>query len=525
MFRNRKALLFGVLLFYLYFRGIGSHGLIDPLEGINASISLHMSAGSSSFIPRIGEIFAAGRTLGTWWLEALALKLFGWSEFAVRFFPALSGLIMILMSALASHESKSLSTRSSWLSASICAGMTICFTVSQLASPHAIFAALMSVTMAGIIHSHEKKHWLFISHLASTLSFIAYGFEGLMLTWLSVIAYSVLTDDTDMLLDFFTWPPGMIFTVTVSGLYFVLLIIVNTDIIQFMHCRVHTYNFGGIMGMCIFAFVSFMPFHGFILRAIYEIIPKEYPASKSPEIFMLVWAIVFGVSAVLTGDMLMLSCTAVPLSAILGKKLDFWLDQKKLYPVIISVMLNIVLLVPVVFMLLPFMMSALPVIRISMLSLIPWGITTGLFLFASWYYTKTRQIRKWVRNVPGAALLCLMPLAGVFSLTANSYSIRDIGLMLREIVQGRDMVIQYSVNYPSVYFYSLRNSRIIDAELMSGVAEKKFITDDEELNRLWNGEDRVFMIIPAERRVNNSLPKNIYSILEINGMLLITNQK
>ena len=527
MFRNRKALLFGALLFYLYFRGTGDHGLIDPLEGINASIALHMSAGGNRFIPRIGEAFAAGRSMGTWWLEALALKIFGWSEFAVRFFPALSGLIMIWASAIASHDSELLvkRTRASWLSASICAGMTICFTVSQLASPHAIFAALMSITMAGIVRYRESKRWLFLSHFASTFSFIAFGFEGLMLTWIAVIAYSVLADDTDTLRDFFTWPPGMIFTVSVSGIYFLLLMIINTDIIQFMHCRIHTYSFGGIAGMCIFAFVGFMPFHGFILRALYEVIPGEYPAKKSPEVFMLVWAFVFGVSAVISGDMLMLSCTAAPLSSILGRKLDVWLDRKSLYPVIISVMLNILLLVPVVFMILPFMMNAFPVIKISMLSLIPWGITTGLFLFASWYYTKTRQIEKWVRNVPGAALLCLMPLAGVFSLTASSYSVRDIGLRLRDYVKGNDRVIQYSVNYPSVYFYSFRNSGLIDAELMQGIAEKKFITDEEELNRLWNGKERVFMIIPIERSVNKSLPKNIFSILESNGMLLISNQK
>ena len=160
-----------------------------------------------------------------------------------------------------------------------------------------------------------------------------------------------------------------------------------------------------------------------------------------------------------------------------------------------------------------------------MFSLIPWGITAGLFLFAEWYYTKTRQITKWVRNVPGAALLCLMPLAGVFSLTADSYSVRDIGLKLRDSVKGNDRVIQYSVNYPSVYFYSLRNSGLIDSKLTEGITEKRFITDEEELNRLWNGKDRVFMIIPSERSVSNSLPKNIISIIESNSILLLSNQK
>ena len=176
-----------------------------------------------------------------------------------------------------------------------------------------MFSRTMSITMTGIVRYHENKRWLFISHFASTLSFIAYGFEGLMLTWVSVIVYSVLADDMKMLRDFFTWPAGMIFTIAVSGLYFLILMMMNTDIIQFMHCRIHTYSFGGIMGMCVFAFIGYMPFHGFILRSLYEVMPREYPSEKSPEVFMLIWSVVFGVSAVLSGDMLMLSCTAVPL--------------------------------------------------------------------------------------------------------------------------------------------------------------------------------------------------------------------
>ncbi|MBQ3653416.1 MAG: hypothetical protein II954_03250 [Synergistaceae bacterium] len=70
---RKPAVLFGALLLYLYFRGIGDHGLIDPVEGINASIGIHMSAGGNLFVPRIGDSLAAGKNLLTWWLSALAL--------------------------------------------------------------------------------------------------------------------------------------------------------------------------------------------------------------------------------------------------------------------------------------------------------------------------------------------------------------------------------------------------------------------------------------------------------------------
>ena len=149
---------------------------------------------------------------------------------------------------------------------------------------------------------------------------------------------------------------------------------------------------------------------------------------------------------------------------------------------------------------------------------------TGLFIFAAWHYTRTKQIVKWVRNVPAAALLCLMPLAGVFDLTSEIYSIRDVGLKLRDIIQGNDKVIQYGVNYPSVYFYTLRNSELIETPLTPGVDDWQFTTNDERLHALWDRKERLFLIIPADKTPSKPLPKHIFHIIQAEGMLLLSNQ-
>ena len=43
-----NALSSELLLFYIFFRGIGTHGLIDPVEGINASVAVHMAGSNFS---------------------------------------------------------------------------------------------------------------------------------------------------------------------------------------------------------------------------------------------------------------------------------------------------------------------------------------------------------------------------------------------------------------------------------------------------------------------------------------------
>jgi len=536
--KHKAAIFIGIILAYLYFRGIGDHGLIDNVEGVNASIAAHMFGGENYFVPKIGEALAAGSTMGTWWLMSMALKFFNWGEFSVRFWPALSGLGMILVSALLAranldsdsegedefeNENKN-SSRRLWLGASVCAGMTGCFIVSQIASSHAIFAFFTSLALLGIIKSQEDEDWLMISHTAIALAFIAHGPAGFFMPFIAVSFYCVLCNDMELLKKFFTWPFGILINIFLSGLYIILLMIMNPQIIFFMFCRSHEYTFGGILGAIIFLFVSFAPFHGFLIQALIEIFPKKYPAEKSSEFLMLVWAITFTAYAVFSADILSIAAALPALAGILAVRLDFWLRGKML-PARYAVLLNILILVPAFFIILPLTMNYFPVIKNSLMSLIPYEITLALFIFACWYYTKTRQIEKWVRNVFAAGRLCLMPMAGVFDLTANLYSASGIGEKIREKVQGNDIVIQYGVNYPSIYFYTFRNSRVINAPLTPGVQEKNFAENVSFIADQWPRRNRVFLIIPSAMTGEAEIPKkNVIHLLADKELLLLSNQ-
>ena len=205
-------------------------------------------------------------------------------------------------------------------------------------------------------------------------------------------------------------------------------------------------------------------------------------------------------------------------------KLDVWLGKKKLYSVRISVMISVLVLVPVLYMVLPFTVNTFPVVKASLMSLIPWGVMTGVFLFAGWYYTRTKQITKWVRNVPAAAVLCLLPLAGVFNLTADVYSVQEIGKKLAATISGNEPVIQYGVNYPSIYFYTFRNSYIIGAGLTPGLQEKSLAANFQLIGQKWQAKERVYLIMPEDMQSDNPLPQNVSHILGDNGILLLSNQ-
>ena len=521
---KRRAILFGLLLFYIFLRGIGDHGLIDPVEGVNASISAHMAGVGNYFVPKIGEASAAESAMGSIWLSVLGLKLFGWSEFGARFFSALAGLGMVLVSAKSARPYEDDTVRKSWLSASVCAGTTMCFIVSQLAAAYSLYAFLTGLAMSGIMQSGRSKRSLITAHTAIGLAFISYGFEGLILPMLAVLIYCIISEDWELMEDFFTWPYGITITLLISCIYYVILVNANPGIIHFMRCQNHTYSFGGIYGIIIMLFAGFVPFHGFIARAFYEVFPREYPAKKSYDLFLVVWGSVFFISALVSGDILAVSACIPAISALSGRKIDVWLTQRSFKSLRYAVMMNIIIIVPVMYLLLPFVSHNFPMIEGAKLSLIPWGLAEGLFIFASWYYTKTRQPVKWARNVCASALICLMPLAGVFNLAAGMYSSREAGMKIRETARGNDVIIQYTVNHPSLYFYTLRNARIIDSELTSGVSERKFLSPRSLIDNSWGGKGRVFLMMPSELTPDPPLPPDVYQITEGEGLLLLSNQ-
>jgi len=402
--------------------------------------------------------------------------------------------------------------------------MTGCFIVSQIASSHALFAFFTSLALLGIIKSQDDEDWLMLSHVSIALAFIAHGPAGLFMPFIAVSIYCVLCNDMELFKNFFTWPFGILINIILSGLYIILLMVMNPQIIFFMFCHGHDYTFGGILGAIIFLFAGFAPFHGFLLQALIEIFPRRYPAEKSPEILMLVWALTFAGYAIFSADVLAISAAIPALSAILAIRLDFWLRGKML-PVRYAVLINIFILVPAFFILLPLTTNYFPVIKNSLMSLVPYELTLALFIFATWYYTKTRQIEKWVRNVLAAALLCLMPAAGVFNLTANLYSVGEIGKKIRENVQGNDIVIQYGVNFPSIYFYTFRNSRLINSPLTPGVQEKNFIENVTFIADKWPRRDRIFLIVPADITSEAKIPnKSVAHLTDSNGILLLSNK-
>ena len=144
------------------------------------------------------------------------------------------------------------------------------------------------------------------------------------------------------------------------------------------------------------------------------------------------------------GDALALVSCLAPLAALTGDCIDEWLEKDRVRVLQGAVALNLICLLLALTVGLFLSLGAFPVLLSALLSIVPWAVFLILFGGASWYYAKTRQPSKMMRNLSAAAMLALLPLAGVFDLLAENTSVREAGLAIGDV--DRCVLAQYVMN-------------------------------------------------------------------------------
>lgn len=523
-FRHKTVLLIALTLGYLYLRGIGDHGLLDPLEGIHASVGLNAAARGSSLMPEVGGVPYAGKSIGFWWLEALSLGFFGWGEFAVRLVPALSGLGMALASAMVLGRAR---PRGARLAAVLTGSMPLSFVASQLAAPHALYACLVTFALAGFVRAWEDRRHAVWAHAAAALAFIVQGPEGILLPWLCLYLYSVLTDDSASLTGPLLYGPGVAVSALLVLGYVFLLYSKNPMILTLMGYRTPAFLPSLPLALPMLL-AGTVPWTGILWQAVTESWPRNGEDLLNPEgpgLFLLLWAGIFLVFGVLMGDALALVACLPPLAALAGDRLDEWVEANEIRRVQSSVALNILYVSLFLVLGLPVLLFGLPpFLADAWSSILMWAFFVALVALAGWYYARTRQLAKLMRNVSAVALMGLLPLAGAFDLVAERSSLRDEGTLLRGEMHRGDTLVQYAMNRPSLFFYTLRSSELINAPRVPGLLEQPK-GNDTALHRLWGSRGRAFLLIESEQTLHAPLPQDVNVIHDGGRVLLLSNRK
>jgi hypothetical protein len=400
--------------------------------------------------------------------------------------------------------------------------------VSQITSPHALYACCVTAALAGILEGFRDRRFFLLSHVSAMLAFIVYGPVGAILPWLCLLLYAYAVDQERLFLDALLYWRGLLATVFLGGGYLLFLYIKNPTILALMRYHPPAAAFDSFSSKLLFLSAGFFPWLGLLPESLRSALPANWNFILPHErrnVFLLIWITVFLLFGLFSGDAFLLVVPIPALASLCAAGLSNAVEKNDAGFFQRSMALEILLFLPFLFLEIPwFYYRSAKYLRTTLISVIPWMFFCLLFLFAGWYYAKTRQPRKLMLHLSIVSLLSLLPLAGAFDLLAEAASVRDVGLYLRNDLGRDDILIQYAMNRPSLYFYTAKDSVLIRSPLIPGVMKQR-TSRDSFLDHMWDGTDRIFMIVGRRQEFLTPLPQDVYNVYETREITVLSNRR
>jgi len=304
---RKTAYLILIALLYLFFRGIGDHGLLDPIEGINASVALNMAVRKNFIIPMVDDNLCYGNSMGFWWLSAWSLSVFGWSEFSVRMWSVIGGLSMAAVGWFIALRTGG--ERSANYAAVLIGSSLLVYVASQLASPHALYAFFVTMSLMGAVYAFHEERFFILLHVSAILAFVVYGLAGVVLPWLSLLVYAVLAEQERFFVKALFYWPGLLITIIAGGGYIIFLKTKNPYVLTLMRYNIPDGTFNSVPSVLAFLAAGFLPWLGVLPEAVRNALPLRWELvlpGERQNVLLLAWSVVFLFFGAFSGDALLL---------------------------------------------------------------------------------------------------------------------------------------------------------------------------------------------------------------------------
>ncbi|MFA6582998.1 MAG: glycosyltransferase family 39 protein [Elusimicrobiaceae bacterium] len=505
------------LLLYLAFTG--SRALWDPGESRYADLSRAILDSGDWLVPRLnGVLYFEKPPLG-YWLNALAMKVFGINEFAVRFVTAVSGLLGIF--GLYWWASRVFSRRIALLSAAILATSAGYFAWSQIPELDMLFSLFLCGGLALFYLGFENKFRPFLSmHLAYFLIGLACLVKGIVawgFPFIIISVYLTVTRQWKRWREFYP-ASGILLTLVSGGWWFVAVNAVQPDFFNFFFVGEHLQRFATKKHSRTGQFWYFIPVvAGMFFPWTAALVPAlravwaELKRLSKPFVFMAVWVLViFGIFS-LSGSKRPPYMVPVlpPLAVLLAWWFDSkWNDAKGLFGwfsvpyAVLSVLVG------------AGMFIALPRIKYMDPALSVNCFWPAFFLMLSgalvWFYGKRQNAPETFR----AVFLCaLMFIAAAYTEAGKLDPLLSRKAMAKLIMaeyQPGDRIISFNAfwerNMQSMSFYTGRRVSVVGSrgELEFGAErdaerEKHFPSETDFVNTLRDDSARSFVVAYSEQ--------------------------
>ncbi len=234
-------LLLAAIFGFSLFRGLGASPLLNPDEGRYAEIPREMLESGDFITPRLNYVLYLEKPPLHYWMTALAFRLFGETESAVRATGASAGLAGVL---LAWGIGRRVYGRRGGMLSALILGTSIGYLVQgRLAILDMLFACLITASLGSFLIAAAGNGWrgdcrCYSFFFFAALAVLAKGLVGILLPAAVVLLYAALRGRWDLLAGM-RIPEGAALFILVAAPWFVAAGIRNPDFPRFFFVHEH----------------------------------------------------------------------------------------------------------------------------------------------------------------------------------------------------------------------------------------------------------------------------------------------
>ena len=536
----------------LYLIRLGRVGLFDPCEGMYAEIPREMIALKDWITPHFNFVRYFEKPPLIYWLNAVAFKLFGFSEFSARLPTAAAAIAGI---GFVYAIGRDLWGRRAGLAAGAILGTSFgWFIFGRLNLPDMLFTALLTGAFWGIsrgfLGKEPRPDAVLWGYAAMAAAVMAKGLIGVVFPMLTLGAFVLFSWDWQLVRRLKLIQGGLLFLAITAPWHilmaernpgFLWFFFVNEHLSRFVGSRQADYASVPLATYLALTAVWFCPWIIFLPAALRRCCSRATDAGRMDRgiLFVLCWAgAVIGFFALSPARLEYYALPALPALALcVGRLWDLEIAAPRkqiraggLLSAWIGLIVFSVCLIPAANLFprlehmqfynmfqgsgLPAGSVSDPAIAAAKINIVPafadlvplFKIVVALIVVGTGL-----SALAWFRHRPGLALICLVGALGVgfgtvekgFVLFSPYRSVAQLGSLLRtEFHPGDQIIVDSNYEYhAAIDFYTGQRARVYrgaKGDLLFGgshypEAAGTFVSE-EEFAQLWRGPGRVFLL-------------------------------
>lgn len=536
MFRKRSSAFALLMLatFFLFFLLLGNHPLLEPDEGRYSEIPREMIERGDYVTPMLNYVKYFEKPVLHYWLTALAFKLFGYTEFASRFWPALLGVLGV---AVTFWLGASLyGTRAGFFSGLVLATSWIYFAIAQINIIDMGLSVFVTIALAGfLMGSISDRRHLLLFYGGMALATLSKGLIGIVLPCAVAGSWILLTRDWRLIRrTLYGWGVLLFFALTLP--WFVAVCLENPEFFHFFFIREHFLRYTTRIHGRYEPAWFFIPIllAGGIPWTAFWVRPLLGVRESREKLYLSLWfAIIFIFFSLSSSKLIPYILPVFPaLSILAGHKLDRYLTHPHLDGIGVELVLSTLMigLFSGALLSYPFFQdrfSAGVLLRIT----VPLAGTLLLTLFASCASWKKHRTNAVVASLFIGAFFTCLALKGGFAFYGSFLSARQTAEIIEKARQPGDMIVSYEDYDQGIPFYLKTRVVLVnwlgELEFGSGIGDQsEWFIDRETFMKHWES-GRHMIVIFREKRFREMIEKgvdNMHVLGRSNDAVVVTNR-